>query len=101
MTDFACEGCSSNLNPGDKAHHCADGVDLCEKCAPTFGEMLSEVEAHEATTDEDPELTLSIRGWIEEHLAGGGALTDKAVRPIPFITDDEVAHFAASAETRH
>lgn len=98
MSDIACEGCAKELHEGDMAHHCADGVDLCEACAPTFQDLLDETGEREAGEDDDPELTAEVRGWIDRHLAAGGALSDKAVQPIPIVTEADLARVRAAME---
>lgn len=82
--DQICESCHAAIERGQQAHHTADGCWLCIRCAPTYGDLLDEVKEHEALgdADDDAELTVSIREYIERHLGAGGSLTDKATRKV-------------------
>ena len=95
MSDFACEGCGKELHQGDLAHHCADGVALCEACAPTFQDMLDEMPEQ---AEADYAVTAGVQAWIAEHLSAGGALTDKAVRAIPTVSEADLARIRAAME---
>lgn len=95
MSDLACEGCGRNLYEGDLAHHCADGIDLCADCAPTFQEILEELPEQAA---DDAEAATGVQAWIDQHLAAGGALTDKAVVPISHVTEQDLARVTAAIE---
>lgn len=44
----ACEFCSKDLFQGDLVHAYADGVDLCESCAPTWLDLKDEYDRMKA-----------------------------------------------------
>lgn len=37
-----CETCDRKLKEGDLIHRCADGPILCEECAPTWADILTQ-----------------------------------------------------------
>lgn len=72
-----CAGCVEPLFDGDKTHNGGD-VTLCEKCAPTYGDMLAEPE-HFVDGDEEPLTPEAAKAIVDAHLEDGGALTDPMV----------------------
>lgn len=77
-----CYDCETPIHEGDMVtHDHVSGLIFCKSCSPTFADMLAEHESYSCGTDEhgDPiYLTAeAARKLADEHIAKGGALTDK------------------------
>ena len=80
-TDYStsCELCDAIIRPGDKCHHGADLVVVCEACAPTWADMREPGFWVDISTGE-PIPGDKIEADIAEYLATGGAITDKILQ---------------------
>lgn len=75
-----CEGCGSVIFRGEPCHH--NDVDLCEACAPTWGDIKAIASGPDAADHfEDEDGPARCLAEIDQHLAAGGSLDDKCVGP--------------------
>lgn len=75
-----CEGCEAFIIAGDMHCSTADAGLLCETCAPTYSDLREQADSFEKDEDHtDTEHRLAQMQKVRDHLAGGGALTDKLV----------------------
>lgn len=70
-----CEGCSKPIREGDKYHAGVD-VELCEQCAPSYGDMLAAPSLFRGS-DDDAATPDEAKAICDAHVAAGGALSDK------------------------
>ena len=75
----ACEGCKVMLYPGDKIFRYADGINVCEWCAPTWKEAKA---GFERDAFENPDNWHHFQQRLRVHLANGGALTAKCTETL-------------------
>jgi len=68
-----CEGCQRGLFAGDQYHSCVDGPALCAACAPTWGNLKTQIE----NMGESAETGAGTMENVEAHLVAGGSLGDK------------------------
>jgi hypothetical protein len=76
-----CEGCERLLIPGDLVHTTSDGPVFCERCAPTYGDILREYQQAE---EADLQLWLDDDRTKAEIIASVAAQdpNQKAVHPL-------------------
>ena len=72
----ACGGCSKTLRFGDKVFHYAEGIMVCEPCAPTWAEAN---QGFKRDAFENPDNWRDFKVRLRRHLANGGTLGDKCV----------------------
>lgn len=83
--DFACEiercfTCAAPIFPGDARYPCSEDAFCCAKHAPTYADLLAHPETFLGWDEDDfedrPLTQAQAQELVDEHLAGGGALTD-------------------------
>ena len=73
-----CEGCSKALFDEDRYHNGYE-VLLCEACAPTYEDMLTEPASFRDLDTDEPMTAVKAASLVKAHIAAGGKLTDKMV----------------------
>lgn len=71
-----CEGCSEPIWEGDRYQ--SGDVYLCEKCAPSYADMLADPASFYNSDDEEMSADQA-KAICDAHLAAGGSLDDKMV----------------------
>jgi hypothetical protein len=66
-----CEGCNQPLDVSDRYYPGIDCV-LCEKCAPTFMDLLSEPTSFVELDGEEPLSREKREAMLDAHIAAGG-----------------------------
>lgn len=77
-TPETCEGCECFLLPGDKFCPTYDAGQLCERCAPTYGDMKQQIEEQQrhVPDEEEAEGHMLFDRNLATHFAAGGKLED-------------------------
>lgn len=71
-----CEICSEIVFTGDKGHRDED-THQCEKCAPTWGRMLADLQREQLNGDIALEELENFRESYARHIEGGGSADDR------------------------
>lgn len=70
-----CEVCSEPIFEGEKTGGTSDGCSICEKCAPTYQDILDD-PAHFTGADDEPMTPAEAKELCDAHIAAGGSLHD-------------------------